>query len=43
MPAARNWTKFIEIAFVSGRTAPNIAGQETAPYGWIDGYLSRNL
>ena len=41
MPVARNRIRFIEIAFVSGGTPSNITGRETAPYGWIDGYLRR--
>jgi hypothetical protein len=43
IPVAHNRIIFIEIDFVSGRTPSNIPGRETAPYGWIDRYLSRNL
>jgi hypothetical protein len=37
MPVARNLIRFSRSQFVSGRTPSNIAGRETAPYGWIDG------
>jgi hypothetical protein len=45
-PVTRNRIRFTETDLsrsqvVSGRTPSNIAGQETAPYGWIDGYLRR--
>jgi hypothetical protein len=43
IPVAHNRIIFIEIDFVSGRTPSNIPARETAPYGWIDRYLSRNL
>src|SRR3954454_8897488 len=43
IPVAHNRIIFIAIDFVSGRTPSNIRGRKTAPCGWIDRYLGRNL
>jgi hypothetical protein len=43
IPVAHNRIIFIEIDFVSGRAPSNIRGRKTAPCGWIDRYLGRNL
>jgi hypothetical protein len=40
-PVARNRIRFIEIAFRLRQNASNIPTHETAPCGWIDGYLRR--
>jgi hypothetical protein len=41
MSVTRNRIRFIEIAIRFRQNASNITGRETAPYGWIDGYLRR--
>jgi hypothetical protein len=40
-PARATGSDLSRSQFVSGRSPSNITGRETAPYGWIDGYLRR--
>ena len=42
-PVARNRIRFIEIAIRFRQNGRIFPAQETAPSGWIDGYLRRNL
>jgi hypothetical protein len=42
IPVTGNPTKFLGSPFVFWQGTSDIAGQGTAPYGWIVGYLSKN-